>query len=409
MAVVAGLVTAYLLLDRNHAEEVGSGARIASDVLAASAPCPPRPGCPSACCSPLVCSAASVCGPRGRTQGLNGDARPPRTRRYSGEPARAPAAAGRARDLRGPRHVRAGCSWWPAAITSQLWWQREWARLRLHHQYPKAAVRPAGARPGWQSWVPSATTAFVLILALALLALALVCAGRGWWLLAGRRRYPLVPTQVAPGVWAPPLSNQLMYALVWPAGSTEPSTIASWVSAAIEVLVVALPAMVLRSVVLERRPSCTPPDAARRLLAVAVVVGAVTRLELQRRRAAGLGHPRAPCGVLRRRRAARVRLACGASGCCRSWPVLPALRGWRSSAGRPGRRAAGVRQRPDMRGRSPSRSASARCGCSPNRSAAAVVRRLRAAWTAMVLADVERKNARLAARRPRGVRGSAGR
>jgi len=33
LSVVLAALTAYLLLDRNHAEEIGSGARIAADVL----------------------------------------------------------------------------------------------------------------------------------------------------------------------------------------------------------------------------------------------------------------------------------------------------------------------------------------------------------------------------------------
>jgi hypothetical protein len=84
-----------------------------------------------------------------------------------------------------------------------------------------------------------------------------------------------VPTQLAPGVWAPPLSNQVLYALVWPGSATVPSTSWTWVSAAIESLVVALPAVALSAVVLQRRPVLFSADVARRLLPGALAVAAV--------------------------------------------------------------------------------------------------------------------------------------
>jgi hypothetical protein len=160
------------------------------------------------------------------------------------------------------------------AMTTSLWWQSEWLRIRLQHRYPKANLGPAPSDPTWQSWLPSATTAFILILSLVLLALALVSAGRGWWLflVAG---VPLVPMQMAPGTWAPALSNQLTYAIIWPAGATRPSTAWAWVSAAIEVLVIAVPALALKALVVERRPVVPASDVLRRLAPAALLIVAV--------------------------------------------------------------------------------------------------------------------------------------
>ncbi len=159
-------------------------------------------------------------------------------------------------------------------MTSTLWWQNEWLRLKLAHRYPKSSFAHAVPGPGWQTWLPSAATSFVLVLALVLLALLMVRANRGWWLLlvAG---IPLIPAQVAPGTWAPELSNQVMYAMVWPAGATTPVTAWSWISAAVEALVIAVPALALRSVVHERSPRVHSADLLRRLVLPCLVVVAV--------------------------------------------------------------------------------------------------------------------------------------
>jgi hypothetical protein len=131
-------------------------------------------------------------------------------------------------------------------VSAQLWWQTDWARGRLRVSHPLAADAQRLPRPGWQSWVPSAATAVLVTLALILLALLVVRAGRGWWLLLVAA-LPLVPTQVAPTVWAPPPVNQLANALVWPAGATAPSTTWAWVDAVITALMVVIPAASLNA------------------------------------------------------------------------------------------------------------------------------------------------------------------
>ena len=159
-------------------------------------------------------------------------------------------------------------------MTSTLWWQNEWLRIKLAHTYPKSSFAHAVPGPGWQTWLPSATTSFVLVLALVLLGLLMVRANRGWWLLlvAG---VPLIPAQIAPETWAPALSNQVMYAMVWPAGATTPVTAWSWISAAVEALVIAVPALALRSVVHERNPRVHSSELLRRLVLPCLVVAAV--------------------------------------------------------------------------------------------------------------------------------------
>ena len=159
-------------------------------------------------------------------------------------------------------------------MTSTLWWKNEWLRIKLAHKYPKSSFAHAVPGPGWQTWLPSAATSFVLVLALVLLALLMVRANRGWWLLVVAA-VPLIPAQIAPGTWAPELSNQVMYAMVWPAGATTPVTAWSWVSAAVEALVIAVPALALRSVVHERSPRVHSSDLLRRLVLPCLVVVAV--------------------------------------------------------------------------------------------------------------------------------------
>jgi hypothetical protein len=161
-----------------------------------------------------------------------------------------------------------------STMTSTLWWQSEWLRLRLHHKFPKASFTQPIPGPTWESWLPSATTAYILILALLFLALALVSAGRGRWLFLVAA-LPLVPAQIAPGTWAPVLTNQVMYAIVWPAGATAPSTAWSWVSAGLEALVIAVPPLALRSVVRECAPAVDMHDVVLRLLPAGVAVAAV--------------------------------------------------------------------------------------------------------------------------------------
>jgi hypothetical protein len=165
------------------------------------------------------------------------------------------------------------------STTTNLWWQSETLRLRMHWQFPTAVVAPAQPMASWQAWLPSAATAAFMVAALVVAALSLVCAGRGWWLLLPAA-IPLVPTQLVPGVWAPPLSNQVLYALVWPASATVPSTAWTWVSACIETVVVALPAVALNAVVIHRRPSLFSAEVARRLLPGLLAVAAVAVWEV---------------------------------------------------------------------------------------------------------------------------------
>jgi hypothetical protein len=195
---------------------------------------------------------------------------------------------------RQPKHRLRAVVWGSAAVlaayagfqvlvawstTTNLWWQSETLRLRMHWQFPKAVISPAQPMASWQAWLPSAATAVFLVLALVAAALAVVCAGRGWWLLLPAA-IPLVPTQLVPGVWAPPLSNQVLYALVWPASSTLPSTAWTWVSACIEAVVVALPAVALSAVVVQRRPALFSADVARRQLPGLLAVAAVAVWEV---------------------------------------------------------------------------------------------------------------------------------
>jgi hypothetical protein len=159
------------------------------------------------------------------------------------------------------------------SVASRSWWSSEWVRLQLHHADPSAPyAQHAAPHPGWRDWVPSATTSVLLTAALVLLALLVVRVGRSWWLLlvAG---LPLVPMELAPGVWAPPLSNQLAYALVWPAGATEPEVAWAWVSAGMTFVLVALPAATL-AVSRTRRPYLSPSLVLGRLVPLGLVAGA---------------------------------------------------------------------------------------------------------------------------------------
>ena len=155
------------------------------------------------------------------------------------------------------------------SVVTRGWWDTEWVRLQLRLANPAAANAHSVPWPGWQGWVPSAVTALGSTLALVLLALLVARVGRGWWLLAVAA-LPLVPFELAPGSWAPPLTNQVAYALVWRAGATEPNTAWAWVSASITALLVALPAATLAAQ-RSRRPWVSPGQVLGRLVPVGLV------------------------------------------------------------------------------------------------------------------------------------------
>ncbi len=138
------------------------------------------------------------------------------------------------------------------SVSSDLWWQTEWVRLNVRLHHPAAAYAQQLPKPGWQTWVPPAVTAVLATAALVGLGLLLARAGRGWWVLLVAA-LPLVPAELAPGSWGPPLLNQAAYALVWPAGATEPDTTWAWMSAAVTALLITLPATTLTAAV-PRRP-----------------------------------------------------------------------------------------------------------------------------------------------------------
>ena len=152
------------------------------------------------------------------------------------------------------------------SVVTRGWWDTEWVRLQLRLANPKATYAHSVPWPGWQGWVPSAATALGTTVALVLLALLVVRVGRGWWLLAVAA-LPLVPFELAPGSWAPPLPNQVAYALVWPAGATDPTTTWAWVSAAITAVLVALPAATLAAQ-RSRRPWLSPGQVLGRFVPV---------------------------------------------------------------------------------------------------------------------------------------------
>ena len=154
------------------------------------------------------------------------------------------------------------------------WWKHEWLRRALHARWPSTPLGPAPPEPTAADWVGPSVTAVVLVAALVVVALALVAAGRGWWLLLVSA-LPLLPTQVAPGVWAPALSNQVLYAVVWPAGASQPSIAWSWLSAGVDALVVAVPAAAFASVVVARRPAVFSAEVVRRLAPLAMAAAMV--------------------------------------------------------------------------------------------------------------------------------------
>jgi hypothetical protein len=160
------------------------------------------------------------------------------------------------------------------SVTTTTWWQTEWVRLQVRVVHPRAPYAQQLPVPGWQAWVPSVITAVLMVGALTALALLTSSAGRGWWLLLVAA-LPLVPVQLAPGTWAPPLANEVAYALVWPAGATEPSTAWAWVSAAVAAFAVAVPAVALRGLVLHRHPRVHGAIVERRMRPLAVAVAVV--------------------------------------------------------------------------------------------------------------------------------------
>jgi len=125
-----------------------------------------------------------------------------------------------------------------------LWWRTELMREQDHFRYPKAPVPAAALQPTWQEWVPTATTAVAVTTALVLLAILMVRSGRGLWLLLVAA-LPLVPVELAPGVWAPPLANTSAYALVFPPGAIQPDTFWAWMEASLQAFAIVLPAFVI--------------------------------------------------------------------------------------------------------------------------------------------------------------------
>jgi len=125
-----------------------------------------------------------------------------------------------------------------------LWWRTELMREQDHFRYPKAPVPASALQPTWQEWVPTATTAVVVTTALVLLAILMVRSGRGLWLLLVAV-LPLVPVELSPGVWAPPLANTSAYALVFPPGAIQPDTFWAWMEASLQAFTIILPAFVI--------------------------------------------------------------------------------------------------------------------------------------------------------------------
>ena len=145
-----------------------------------------------------------------------------------------------------------------------LWWRAESVRQIDHFRSPKAAVAASASAPTWQEWVPTAMTAVLATAVLLWLALLLARSGRGAWA-ALAAALPLVPTQLVPGVWAPALANSAAYALVFPPGATEPSTMWAWLEAGIQSAAILLPAVVVGRMLPGRRPRVWTSDAVRRL------------------------------------------------------------------------------------------------------------------------------------------------
>ena len=308
-------------------------------------------------------------------------------------PTRTPAPPGRPRRLRRPG-AYAGLQLVAAStMTSQLWWRSEWVRLQLHHKYPKARVHPALPGPGWQGWVPSAVTAFVLILSPG-------AAGAG----VGRCRPRLV---AAPGRAGP---ADPVAARSWHLGAraAQPGDVRRRLagrgdgaehvlgvdSAAIEAVVIAVPAMVLRRWSRNGARPCTPPTPYAGWLPSVVVVGAVIAWNHS------AGEPQdsgtlAGAALLRRRRPRRLGLDAADLRCCRSSPACPRGRR-RLAVGHRGRR----RSRSSSTTRRPGRwprvlpGCGVRCSSQPVAGGCCVRRRTGRAvdrrWSA---ADVERENA----------------
>jgi hypothetical protein len=160
------------------------------------------------------------------------------------------------------------------SVVVDRWWAGEHAYQRLHLR--QASLLPVGPspQPGWQAWLPSAVTALVLVGALVLVSLLLAAGGQGQWAFVVAA-LPLVPVPVAPGLWAPPLANQVAEALVWPPGARVPDVTWAWLAAGVATIVVLVPAVTLRGMVLHRRPRLPGRAVIRRCLPGALGVGLV--------------------------------------------------------------------------------------------------------------------------------------
>ena len=87
-------------------------------------------------------------------------------------------------------------------------------------------------------------TAVAITAALLALAIVLVRSGRGMWLLLVAA-LPLIPIELAPGVWAPSPVNSAAYALIFPPGALQPDTVWAWMEASLQSFAVILPALVI--------------------------------------------------------------------------------------------------------------------------------------------------------------------
>ena len=160
-----------------------------------------------------------------------------------------------------------------------LWWRTELMREQDHFRYPKAPVPASALQPTWQEWVPTATTAVVVTTALVLLAILMVRSGRGLWLLLVAV-LPLVPVELSPGVWAPPLANTSAYALVFPPGAIQPDTFWAWMEASLQAFTIILPAFVIGRMLTVRLARVWGGDVLWRLAGPAAVAFAVVLWDL---------------------------------------------------------------------------------------------------------------------------------
>lgn len=172
--------------------------------------------------------------------------------------------------------------------------------------------------------------------------------------------------------------------------------VVAWISAAIEAIVVAIPAMVLRSVVLDRRPLVHTSDVVRRLLPTVVVVGLVVVWN------DNAGEPQ-DWGALERR---AIFVAVGAllvSGSMRRRWALPVFACLPAIAAGLVRWTTGLDGRPAVV-TDPTAAALTVAFCCgavwvfAQPAMARAYRRVQAFWTEMVADDAARRDGRLAAR-----------